>query len=630
MPQLNDFSAVPSWFIVLPDRASTHSIRDRLRGAATREIHHASGRPWLIGRWVEGSITTGQAGATKIAVIGQHAVTTGELDEAARRVQSIADLDRLAFSLTGSSHLIATVTGQVRVQGTVTGIRRVFYTSVGEAILAADRADLLAYLLGSGLDERRLAIHLLEPPTLHPITGQPVWRRVAALPTDHYLTLDTEGRHRQIRWWAPPEPVVPLAEGASALREALSAAVASRVQAQPLVSCDLGGLDSTAVCCVAARGGAKVVAYTAASPDPLNDDEYWAARTVAGLGNVEHHVIPAEEMPLVYHDLRSMDDLLDEPCGAYVDRERWLIVARRAAARGSAVHLTGFGGDQVLYGSMAHLHTLLRTSPRIALRHLRGFAAKYRWRQKYMLRQLLDGSSYRRWLSRVARQIFTLPVRAEDSLLDWGFQPHLPPWVTPAAIHMAQELIEAETRTAEPLSRLRGQHREIESMLAVSRITRQFDQMAARLGVALAAPYFDDRVIEVGLSVRPEDRITPWQYKPLILEAMRGVVPPESHVRQTKANGTCDEEPGLRRNRGDLLALWEDSRLGSLGLIDANMLREICTRPLPAHWPSGILYQTVACEMWLRRLEGVASQPEEETWSSNCAMAYASQRLTTG
>jgi asparagine synthase (glutamine-hydrolysing) len=601
-----------------------------LRNAATGEINHSSGRPWLIGRWAKGSVITGQAGPTKIAVIGQHAVSPRELAETASRAQSIADLDRQAFSLTGSSHLIATVAGQVRVQGTVTGIRRVFHARVGETVLASNRADLLAYLLGSGVDERLLAVHLLEPQILHPITGRPVWQRVAALPTDHYLALDTEGRHRQVRWWHPPEPVVPLTEGASALREALSAAIASRVQAQPLVSCDLGGLDSTAVCCVAARSGAKVVAYTAASPDPLNDDEYWAARTVAGLGNVEHHVIPAEEMPLVYHGLRAMDDLLDEPCGAYVDRERWLIIARRAAARGSAVHLTGFGGDQLLYGSIAHLHTLLRKRPTIALGHLRGFAAKYRWRPTYMLRQLVDSSSYRTWLARVAGQVATLPVRPQDSLLGWGFQPHLPPWATPAAIHTMQELIKAETPTAEPLSRIRGQHRELESMLAISRITRQFDQMTARLGVALVAPYFDDRVIEAGLSVRPQDRVTPWQYKPLILEAMRGVVPPESHIRQTKANGTCDEEPGLRRNRADLLALWEDSRLGRLGLIDANMLRDICTRPLPAHWPSGILYQTVACEMWLRTLESAALRPEEETWSSNCAMEYASQRPITG
>jgi len=134
-------------------------------------------------------------------------------------------------------------------------------------------------------------------------------------------------------------------------------------------------------------------------------------------------------------------------------------------------------------------------------------------------------------------------------------------------------------------------------------MARHLDQMAARMGVRLASPYYDDRVIEAGLAVRPEERITPWRYKPLITEAMRGIVPDESLARQTKANGTCDEDPGLRRHRAELLALCEDSRLGRLGLIDTDVLREVCTRPIPPDLQFGVLYQTVGCEVWLRALE---------------------------
>jgi asparagine synthase (glutamine-hydrolysing) len=103
--------------------------------------------------------------------------------------------------------------------------------------------------------------------------------------------------------------------------------------------------------------------------------------------------------------------------------------------------------------------------------------------------------------------------------------------------------------------------------------------------------------------VRPEERITPWRYKPLITEAMRGIVPDDSLGRQTKANGSCDAAPGLRQYRAELLALWEDSRMGRLGLIDAAALRELCTRPLPPELEFGGLDQTVACEAWLRSLE---------------------------
>jgi asparagine synthase (glutamine-hydrolysing) len=599
-----DLSAILSWFVVLPDCDRASPVHVALRGHATREVKHASGRPWLLGRWTEDAGTIGRAGNTRIALIGQHAVTTAELTEAAGRIRAIPDLDRLAASLVGSSHLVATVDGKVRMQGTATGVRPVFHAGVGGVTVAADRADVLADLIGARLDERWLAVHLLEPPVLYPLAGQPVWHGVTLVPTHDYLVLDGDRQPRSVRWWVPPEPVVPLAEGAVALRDALSAAVAARLGGRHLASCDLGGLDSTAVCSVAARGPAKLVAYTAASHDPLADDVYWAVRTVAGLGTVEHQIIPQSEMPLTYHGLLDTTGRLDEPCALSVDRERRLVILRRAAARGSTMHLTGLGGDELLYGSLAHLHTLLRTNPRIAVRHLRGFAVKYRWPRAAMLRQLADGSSYHRWLDRVADNLVAPTPPLNEPLLEWGFQPRLLPWVTPATVDAVRGLIRAEARRAQPpLSARRGQHRELEGMRFISRLTRQMGQMAARIGLELAAPYYDDRVIEAGLAVRPQDRITPWRYKPLILEAMRGIVPQESLVRQTKANATCEEDTGMRRNRADLLALWEDSRLGRLGLVDAGALRKVCARPLGTDLQIGVLHQAVACEMWLRSLE---------------------------
>jgi asparagine synthase (glutamine-hydrolysing) len=140
-------------------------------------------------------------------------------------------------------------------------------------------------------------------------------------------------------------------------------------------------------------------------------------------------------------------------------------------------------------------------------------------------------------------------------------------------------------------------------MRFVSRLTRQYGQLAAGIGVAMAAPYYDDRVVEAGLAVRPEERVTPWRYKPLIVEAMRGIVPDDSLARETKANGSGDEEPGLRRHRAELLALFEDSRLARLGLIDVRPLRHLLSGPFPPALQFGALDQTVACEAWLRSLE---------------------------
>ena len=598
-----DWDDIASWFVVLPDAAPAAGVGDRLRARSTQHVPHRSGRPWLVGSWPENELVVGQAGQVKLAVLGQHAVTAAQLATAAAATDAVAHVDRLARSLVGSTHLVASVGGRVRVQGSITGLRRVFHARVGDVAVAADRADVLASLLDAGLDEQRFSMHLLGSFALYPLAGQPVWRGVRDVATDHYLVLNSDGSQRSLRWWTPPEPVVPMAEGAPALRAALAAAVDVRVRGRSVVSSDLGGLDSTSLCCLAAQRQVKVVACTADGMDPMADDVAWARRTVAAFSNIEHEVIAGDRLPMAYEGLGQGEDRLDEPSPATVHHSRYLFIAQLAASRGSPLHLTGFGGDELLAGSPAHLHSLLRTHPRLALRNARGFANQRPWPYQETLRQLIATGPYRTWLARVAEQLTASPPPPETPTLDWGTPPRMPPWATPAAVEAVRALIGAAARTAEPLAACRGQHVELEAMRASSRIVRHFSQMAARIGITLAAPYYDDRVIEAGLAVRAQDRVTPWQYKPLIVEAMRGIVPDESLARQTKDEGSYEVEAGLREHRGDLLDLWEDSRLARLGLIDAGALREVCTRPLPESLPFDTLFQTVACEVWLRSLE---------------------------
>jgi asparagine synthase (glutamine-hydrolysing) len=594
---------VPSWFVVLPDCPTAEPIAIALLSQATCVRWHPSGRAWLLGRWVEEQTTVAQCGATAIAVIGEHLLSAALLSQVAARVHTLADLDGQSTSWAGNFHLIVSVAGQVRVQGPISGFRRVFHARVDGITVAADRADVLAGLAGAVLDEARVAVALLEPGAPHPLGGEPMWRGLAAVPTGCYLAIDSTGRHRPVRWWSAPEPTVPMAQGASALRAALSAAVEVRTRGRELVSTDLAGVDTTSLCCLAARGPAQVSAYTWAPLDPAADDALWAHRTAAALGTIEHHIVPAERTPFAFSGLGEQDDVaLDEPCAITLDR-RWLVIAEQAAARGSRMHLTGFGGDQVLGGSPAHLHTMLRHQPRTALRNLRGYAALNRWPYRTVLPQLLDNQSYRAWLLRFGAELTAAPVSSLGPYFYWAKSMRLPPWATPAAVEAVRGLIQRAAPTVEPLGHGHGQHQELADLGGLARMTRNLGELARQRGITLAAPYFDDRVIEAGLAVRPQERVTPWRFKPLAAAAMRGIVPEETLTRQTKAIGSHEVEVGFRENRADILALCENSRLGRLGLIDAAALREACARPLPTALEFHALYPTLACEIWLRALE---------------------------
>ncbi|MEU1376223.1 lasso peptide isopeptide bond-forming cyclase [Streptomyces triculaminicus] len=600
--------AVRTWFVALPDTEAAAPLARKAVSHATRTLRHASGRPWLVGRWAPEDMIVGEHEDTRVAVTGEHAVTPRAAERAAAvvaRARSLTALDRAA-DWAGSFHLIASSGGQVLVRGCAVGLRRVFHaeTTPGSAAVgvASDRADVLAELVGAGLDERRIALEMLTPAAPYPCAGDPLWRGLHALPGGCHLTLPPHGRPRTTRWWSPPDPVVPLAEGAGRLRDALVEAVGVRTRGRDLVTSDLGGLDSTAVYCAAVRGDAKVVAYTAALHDEAGDDVYWAGRTVQALDGVEHHVVPAGDVAMTFDGIDALDDILDTPSVLTVDRNRRMGIVEMAAARGSGLHLTGLGGDELLAGTPARLHALMLTHPLVALRSVRGYAAKYQWSRRGVLRQLLDRRPYRAWLERVARDATEPPVAVDEPLLDWAVPPRMPPWATADAVAAARELLRADP-SVDPRGRGHGEHRELVAMDGISQWARHIGQMAAPLGITVSAPYYDARVIEAALAVRPRERITPWRYKPLIVEAMRGIVPEASRVRSTKANATLEEEAGLREHRPALLALCEDSRLARLGLADERVLRDWCRRALSAETESYLLHPTVACEVWLRSRE---------------------------
>jgi asparagine synthase (glutamine-hydrolysing) len=287
----------------------------------------------------------------------------------------------------------------------------------------------------------------------------------------------------------------------------------------------------------------------------------------------------------------------------------------RLAARGSTLHLTGIGGDHVSWCSEAYYHALARRRPLFALRQLRGFRALFHWPVPAMVRALTDGRPYRRWLEGTTEHLRAPRPPTVTGALGWGLPPRLFAWVTPKAERAAREAILEVAETAEPLAPDRGQHTDLEQIRVCTRIVRQWDQMSARVGLPMASPFLDDRVIEACLAVRPDERVTPWRYKPLLVAAMRGVVPAECLERTSKAQAALDAARGLREHRDGLVALWESSRLAELGLVDAAQLGALARSPATPGLQEAILYSTIGCEVWLRTLAMRATtSPVRSVW----------------
>ncbi|MPY55800.1 asparagine synthase-related protein [Streptomyces spongiae] len=595
-------------FTVLPDddRAAA-AARLVCATPGAQVIPHASGRPWLVGRWPAGAVKVAAVGRTRVAVAGFCPVAAGRLERAAGELGDLSGLDRLALRLPGSAHLIGSFEGRVRVQGTASGVRAVFHTRLARVTVAADRPDTLAELIGADVDESLLALRLLTPWTPYPLRETPVWRAVRQVPPDHWLHLAPDGSERTVHWWSPPEPALTVEQGAPAVRDALTQAVHARVTKSEVVSTDLsGGMDSGTVAHLAAGACRHLVTVRTPQRDPGGDDALWAGRSVERLPDAEHVVLAYAQSPTMWAGLQGGGPgttLPAEPPYWVRAGARFADVVRAVAARDSGLHLCGHGGDELFQVPGTYLHTLTRTRPWTALRHVRGRRALAHWPFAATWRALADSRSFADWLAHSARQLGHPHPSPRVPQLGWTPPLRLPPWTTAEAARAVDDLLHtAAQRRPEPLAAGRDAHLALDGIRQKGAVIRYAERLMAAHGVRLAAPYLDDRVIEAALAVRPDERGTPDRYKPLLAEAMRGLVPDDLLGRATKGHYGEDTHDGLRRNRAVLLALFDDSELAARGLVDDTAVRAALRATHADPTPLMALEPTLACEVWLRSL----------------------------
>lgn len=595
-------------FVLLPDGEAARGAAQRLCAApGVQVVAHASGRPWLVGRWPTGAVRVASAGRVRVAVAGFCPATGQELTAAAGRLRDAAELDAVARRLSGSAHLLASAGGRVRAQGTATDVRAVFHARLDGVTVAADRPDTLARLTGTGVDDEALALRLLTPQVPHPLMGRPVWRGVRQVPAGWYLLMEHDGTARTVRWWSPPEPGVPLDEGAAAVRGALRAAVHSRVRAAASrISTDLsGGMDSGMVTHLAASLAPDLVTVRTPQLDTGGDDAAWAARVTGRLPDAEHLLLEYERAPTMFAGLDDGTRLAlgSEPPFWTRSGARLADVAERVGARGSRLHLCGHGGDEVFHPPAACLHTLLRRRPWTGARYVRGRRSLSHWPLGPTVRGLADSRSFPAWLASLGGTLRDPPPSQFAPHLGWTPPLRMPPWATAEAVATVREVLgQAAHAEPRPLGRDRAAHSTVEAIQRGGAMVRYAAGLMAAHGVDLAAPYLDDRVVEAALAVRLHERATPHRYKPLLAQAMRGLVPGDLLGRATKGHYGEDAFDGLRRHRTTLLGLFDGSLLARRGLIDDTAARarlhagHAFTQPLQALEP------TLACEVWLRTL----------------------------
>ncbi|WAP59539.1 asparagine synthase-related protein [Streptomyces sp. S465] len=598
-------------FVILPDHPVSEEIKELVpRSARSRVIVHPSGRPWLVGCWSKTDIVTAEARDARIALFGPVSATAEALSRRLQRVRSVSDADQVARALHGCFHLVASVGGLVRAQGSISGACQLFYGSVKGVTIAADRPQTLAAMAGTGVDEELLAMQLLAPfGPPWPLSTRSVWRGVRALGPGQHLEIRPNGSERTRTHWTPPEPVVPLAVGAVAVREALENAVAVRIRGTGTISADLsGGKDSTSLCFLTARQDVSLATLHLCSSDRANEDRLWAERSAALLPDAEHVTVPMGDTPGFFAEsaLAARQEL--EAPLTMTRRPMLEYIAGFAASRGATRHLQGIGADELFRPSLMSLHALVRSRPLAAVPHVRAVKSMRRWNAVTTVRSLMGHRTYPQWLAASADQI--TGERVLGTGVGWEVASRVPPWTTPEAVDAIRRLLRRTAAEApEPLSPLPVHHEMLRLMQANGTIVRASSRVVADHGVSFQAPFLDDQVLTAAMSIRLVDRHRADLVKPILTAAMRGIVPDGILDRQTKGDFGPDLYVGLRHHRGHLLEIFQDSLLARMGLIDAAGPRAALRT---MHADAGLLMpldMTLANELWLRSLPSHVSVP---------------------
>ncbi|WP_338599936.1 asparagine synthase-related protein [Saccharopolyspora sp. SCSIO 74807] len=580
-----------SGWVALPDAPEMRAVADRFDPHGRIVLPHASGNPWLVGHFAPDELVPVALGPVRVALVGRCPIDAARLAELARAVHSVSDVDGIVRALPGGVHVVVSVGGDVRVQGGISGLRQVFHGVREGFPIAGDRADLLAGLLGAGIDDRALAAQVSCAQLPPPLAGQSIWSGIRAVPADSYLRL-LGHRATEVRWWHPPEPEVPLRRGARFLLERLESAMETGAGEAGRAGSELsGGMESAALCSLAAARNSDLLALRIGNGGRESAAPEWRS--------AEPLVLDDAELPDMFAEPDAAADP-EHPYPGWRTAARIRYSARILGERGVRRHFAAHGGEELFHDGPAHLHALLRHRPVTALRRLRGYRAARNWALPPTISALLSAHDVGRWWHEQADRLTEPYPDSNAPRLDWGAAPvRVAPWASAEAVSTTRALLHRTARKTERLAPDRATHQLLSALRTGAPAHRRLARSYAAAGVRLELPFHDDRVVEAVLAVRPHERCSPWEDKPLLAEAMREVLPGALPRRANTGDGEAIRI-GFRRNRAAILALFADSELAQHDLIDTGVLRRHLLAPHVGEHTLFQLDHLLGCENWLR------------------------------
>jgi asparagine synthase (glutamine-hydrolysing) len=433
------------------------------------------------------------------------------------------------------------------------GAQPLVYACVGDGVLFAEHErDLLRMLARTPAPDRLALLGWIQSGVIP--RGRTLYEGIGRLPAGHCLRLHRDPPGAQ-RWWGARYEEVErgsAGELSAWLREEAFAAIkrASADAQRPAVKLS-GGLDSACVAAGLAAGEQELgrqspLALGGTFPGHLAADERELIEATAShLGLPLHLVAFAPGASML------------APAVAHIDRWRlppaspnlflWQPLTERASTLGVDVMLDGEGGDELFglspfliadalaAGKLHRAWMLAGRVPRIGISP--SMRARLRVLLRYGMRPLVP--SFKLW----PRGGSTVDVHAPGSLIA----------ATDATMLAEAERADREDQGQGPI----WWRRQVHSVIGLRDLLDMgghFDREALDAGLELRHPLlFDLRLIEAALRVPPALQFDAIRDRPLLRDAMIGLIPEQVRTRHAKSHFSSLLAAGMRAEQARLI-----------------------------------------------------------------------------
>jgi asparagine synthase (glutamine-hydrolysing) len=419
------------------------------------------------------------------------------------------------------------------------------------------------------------------------------YQDILRLPPAHSMAVTASGVRSWAYWSLDRQRELRLnsdAAYAETFREIFTEAVRCRLRsALPIASHLSGGLDSSAVTCVArnllADQGVPSLQTISSVFDTVTEcDERRYIDAVLAQGGITPHAVAGDRVgPLsnLDHIFRFVDEALLGPSHFYP----W-VMNQTAQALGVRVCLDGFDGDTVVGHGISRLTELARQGNwKTLLQEIQPVAAhhsvsRYALLEIYGLPHLHALIKQGRWLKfvRVIQQIHRqFQVSRKRLLVEYGLKPLFgkpiqwwqqrrsqpdktwlnthAPWVNPTfaqRVGLVQRAQQFGVTTELPPTVREEQWQTLTQGL-LSYTFEQMDQYAAMFSLEARHPFMDKRLVEFCLSLPAEQKLDRGWGRVIMRRALEGILPEKIQWRTGKADLTPNFNDGLLNRDRPLL-----------------------------------------------------------------------------